>query len=1258
MLLKLLQRQTYTCLSHRYGPCLCLGGLVLMIVSALQFGEVVLEWSRDQYHVMFDSYRDNVAGKSFQNRLCLPMPIDVVYTWVNGTDVELIKELQQVREQMEEEQKIMREILGKNATEPTRKSEKQLECLLTHCIKVPMLVLDPALPANSTLKDLPSIHPALQAANNMFFVAKPKNPSTNVTVIVFDCPKDVEAAHSGMFKDNSKQIVWRGYLTTDKEVPGLVLMQDLAILSGFPATFKETNQLRTKLPESLASKVKLLQLYSEASVALLQLNNPKGFQELSKQAKKNMTIDGKELTLNPAYLLWDLSSVSQSKQDEDVSASRFEDNEELRYSLRSIERHAPWVRHIFIVTNGQIPSWLNLDNPRITIVTHQEIFQNVSHLPTFSSPAIESHIHRISGLSQKFIYLNDDVMFGKDVWPDDFYSHSKGQKVYLTWPVPNCAEGCPGSWIKDGYCDKACNNSACDWDGGDCIGNSGGNRYVAGGGAVGGIGNGPPWQFGAGISGVSYCNQGCANSWLADKFCDQACNVLSCGFDAGDCGQDHFEEMYKVMLQLNQTYYVIPKGECLPYFSFSEIAKKGVEGSYSDNPIIRHASVANKWKTIHLIMHSGMNTTVIYLNLTFLNKNDEEFKMQIAVEVDTREEPKQNTTSVQKSNSDLKSVTSVPEAEMIFEDIPEEKRFPRVRRRRNGTKESAPEELVIPSVNVSLLPEHVQLALQKLDLKLLNGDITQKGYNLSKAALLRPFQFLSTAKSLVGLEEKDMHNHSEDQKNQSSREKPYKDVNDGQKPPVKVKEEVPLRLMGTKETVVTMSTNKHIYKVQRKAILPSQSMGKKNETREKVLNALILRETQKSKHTGNFVTGEGAQVMEGVKGHEQVDANIKEGLVGRKLQSYAGSYQGFLPWEKKKYFQDLLDEEESLLKQMSYFTEGKHFGRQLKDTFADSLRYVNKLLNSKFGFTSRKVPAHMPHMIDRTVMQELQDMFPEEFDKTSFHKVRHSEDMQFAFSYFYYLMSAVQPLNISQIFDEVDTDQSGILSDREIRTLATRIHELPLSLQDLTGLEQMLINCSKALPANITQIHVIPPTQEAYYDPNLPPVTKNLVTNCKPVTDRIRKAYKDKNKYRFEIMGEEEIAFKMIRTNVSHVVGQLDDIRKNPRKFVCLNDNIDHNHKDAQTVKAVLRDFYESMFPIPSQFELPREYRNRFLHMHELQEWRAYRDKLKFWTHCVLVTLIVFTVISFFAEQLIALKRKIFPRRRIQKEVGHERIKV
>ncbi|MBV99114.1 N-acetylglucosamine-1-phosphotransferase subunits alpha/beta, partial [Eschrichtius robustus] len=894
----------------------------------------------------------------------------------------------------------------------------------------------------------------------------------------------VEDAHTGIFKGNSRQTVWRGYLTTDKEVPGLVLMQDLAFLSGFPPTFKETNQLKTKLPENLSSKIKLLQLYSEASVALLKLNNPKDFQELNKQTKKNMTINGKELTISPAYLLWDLSAISQSKQDEDVSASRFEDNEELRYSLRSIERHAPWVRNIFIVTNGQIPSWLNLDNPRVTIVTHQDVFRNLSHLPTFSSPAIESHIHRIEGLSQKFIYLNDDVMFGKDVWPDDFYSHSKGQKVYLTWPVPNCAEGCPGSWIKDGYCDKACNNSACDWDGGDCSGNSGAGRYAGGGGGTGGIGVGQPWHFGGGISGVSYCNQGCANSWLADKFCDQACNVLSCGFDAGDCGQDRFHELYKVTLLPNQTHYVIPKGECLPYFSFAEIAKRGVEGAYSDNPIIRHASIANKWKTIHLLMHSGMNATTIHFNLTFQSTNDEEFRIQIAVEVDTREEPKRNSTT-QKSYQSLVSPSALlPEVEILFEDIPEEKRFPKVKRHDVNTTGRFQMEVQIPLVNISLLPKETQLSLNNLDLQLEHGDITMKGYNLSKSALLRSFLMNpQDAKLTIN------HPLMTEQRNDSLEAPLEKQVH---------KSILPSSL-GTSERfqgllpfpAVTMTVNGHSQsqtppldletkaRVRSKTVTPKVGGG--GVSKEK-LSSLIF--PLEDRETEKVITGE-----EQEKNRMEENANNylggNEVLPGRKLQHYTESYLGFLPWEKKKYFQDLLDEEESLKTQLAYFTDSKHTGRQLKDTFADSLRYVNKILNSKFGFTSRKVPAHMPHMIDRTVMQELQDMFPEEFDKTSFHKVRHSEDMQFAFSYFYYLMSAVQPLNVSQVFDEVDTDQSGVLSDREIRTLATRIHDLPLSLQDLTGLEHVLINCSKMLPANITQLNNIPPTQEAYYDPNL-----------------------------------------------------------------------------------------------------------------------------------------------------------------------------
>lgn len=75
-------------------------------------------------------------------------------------------------------------------------------------------------------------------------------------------------------------------------------------------------------------------------------------------------------------------------------------------------------------------------------------------------------------------------------------------------------------------------------------GAAGNSRFAAAGaGGAGGAG-GQVWQFGGGLGGLggtSYCNQGCANSWLADKFCDQACNVLSCGYDVGDCGQGEFK---------------------------------------------------------------------------------------------------------------------------------------------------------------------------------------------------------------------------------------------------------------------------------------------------------------------------------------------------------------------------------------------------------------------------------------------------------------------------------------------------------------------------------------------------------------------------------------------------------------------------------------------------------------------------------------------------------------------------------------------
>lgn len=95
----------------------------------------------------------------------------------------------------------------------------------------------------------------------------------------------------------------------------------------------------------------------------------------------------------------------------------------------------PWVRYVWIVTNGQIPLWLNVSHPKIRLVNHKDIFKWPEHLPTFNSLAIESHIHLIPGLSEHFIYFNDDMVLTSKVYPSTWYSQAYGQRLWFFWPL-------------------------------------------------------------------------------------------------------------------------------------------------------------------------------------------------------------------------------------------------------------------------------------------------------------------------------------------------------------------------------------------------------------------------------------------------------------------------------------------------------------------------------------------------------------------------------------------------------------------------------------------------------------------------------------------------------------------------------------------------------------------------------------------------------------------------------------------------------
>ena len=99
--------------------------------------------------------------------------------------------------------------------------------------------------------------------------------------------------------------------------------------------------------------------------------------------------------------------------------ARFENHNELYYSILSVKKFLPWVRNIYIVTDNQRPDWL-VNDEKIFIVDHQDIIDS-QYLPTFNSHIIEAHLHKIKGLAEHFIYFNDDVMVAKPLAKEHFF---------------------------------------------------------------------------------------------------------------------------------------------------------------------------------------------------------------------------------------------------------------------------------------------------------------------------------------------------------------------------------------------------------------------------------------------------------------------------------------------------------------------------------------------------------------------------------------------------------------------------------------------------------------------------------------------------------------------------------------------------------------------------------------------------------------------------------------------------------------------
>lgn len=123
--------------------------------------------------------------------------------------------------------------------------------------------------------------------------------------------------------------------------------------------------------------------------------------------------------------LWDGHTTPHA-----LEKSRFDDHNEIYYSLLSLEMYMPWVRNIYIITDSQIPPTPIGIREKVHIVDHRDIIPE-KYLPTFNSHVIEACLHNINDLSEHFIYFNDDFFVAREISAAHFFHSNEIASIFI-----------------------------------------------------------------------------------------------------------------------------------------------------------------------------------------------------------------------------------------------------------------------------------------------------------------------------------------------------------------------------------------------------------------------------------------------------------------------------------------------------------------------------------------------------------------------------------------------------------------------------------------------------------------------------------------------------------------------------------------------------------------------------------------------------------------------------------------------------------
>lgn len=155
-----------------------------------------------------------------------------------------------------------------------------------------------------------------------------------------------------------------------------------------------------------------------------------------------------------------LDPVWQKQYKETTNApiwvERFRDWGTLKYIFRGIENCMPFINNVFLVvsTLSQVPNYIN--DKKVKVITH-DMFIPKEYLPTFNCNTIEAYLYRIPGLSEEFIYFNDDMFPMKKMSPKNFFEDGiPNYKVFEYDVKPSDDMFRKLSRVSDNMAKKAC----------------------------------------------------------------------------------------------------------------------------------------------------------------------------------------------------------------------------------------------------------------------------------------------------------------------------------------------------------------------------------------------------------------------------------------------------------------------------------------------------------------------------------------------------------------------------------------------------------------------------------------------------------------------------------------------------------------------------------------------------------------------------------------------------------------------------------